>query len=247
MTPVLLIATVLLAIICGALTFRRLDTLFTERTKGIVVSGMCLTMAFVLLIPPVYEVAERLLPVPNATDMISKFFALVAVAFLGGAINRIFPSDYARRWVSGAQGAIALAVAATSVFACFVFTDAPYSSPQLMAYTSQASVKIQTWLMLLYVAYVIVPFVVPAFRDSRNNPLQMGRIASFLLAVGFLVSCLRLVMYPIELLFPNLAATFQLISNASSLFVVLGLGTWRYVRIKNIADKKLGSSILSID
>lgn len=247
MTPVFLIPTVLLAITCGAVTFGRLDSLFTERAKGAVTSGICLTIAFILIIPPVYEAIDRSMPTPNGTDLLSKFFALVAVAFLGNLINRVFPSSFAHRWVSGPQGAVVLAGAALAVFACFAFTNAPEPSPLLMAYSDQPSVRIQTWVVLAYVAYVIAPFIVPAFRDSRSNPLKIGRTASMLIAFGFLISFLRALTYPFELIAPTLTSTFQLISDVSTLLVVIGLGLWTYARKKRLVAQELGGSLLSID
>lgn len=247
MTPIFVIPTVLLAITCGAFTFGRLDALFTERTKGIVTSGICLTISFILIIPPVYEAIDRSMPTPNGTDLLSKFFALVSVAFLGNLVNRVFPSSLARRWVAGPQGAVALAGAALAVFACFTFTNAPNPSPLLAAYSDQPSVRIQTWVMLAYIAYVVAPFIVPAFRDSRSNPLKIGRTAALLIALGFLISFLRAFTYPLELTAPTLTSTFQLISDASTLLVVMGLGFWSYTRKKRIVTKELGGSPLSID
>lgn len=241
-------------ILLGSLTFQRINTpvlgyehALKGRASSIALSGIFLTLSYLLLIPPVYLVIDSVMPVTNATDLISKYFALVAVAFLGGHLSRAYAAEFARKWTVGTPGAAMLGVVAVGLLWTLLATDGPRPSPQLLDYATQPSVRINTWLILIYVAYVVAPLIRPAYRDALRNPLLVGRIASGLIAGGFALSLLRAGTYPAEWFGPTETAyLYMLISYASTALVVIGLAVFAYARRKRKAQSDLGSA-LSID
>lgn len=224
MNPLAVVPVTLMLILLGSLTFQRINApvsgyehALRGRASSIALSGIFLTLSYLLLLPPVYLAVDSIMPVPNATDLISKYCALVAVAFLGGHLSHAYGSVLARRWTVGTPGAVALGIASTGLLWTLLATDGPQPSPQLLDYATQSSVRINTWLVLAYVAYVVTPLIRPAYRDSLRNPLVTGRIASGLIAGGFALSLLRAGTYPVEWFGPADAAyLYMLISYAST-------------------------------
>lgn len=147
----------------------------------------------------------------------------------------------------GTPGAVALGVVAAGLLWTLMATDGPDPSPQLLDYATQPSVRINTWLMLIYVAYVVTPLIRPAYRDCLRNPLLAGKIGSGLIAGGFLLSLLRAGAYPVEWFGPeDTAYLYMLISYVSTAAVVTGLAVFAYARRKRKVETDLGSA-LSID
>jgi hypothetical protein len=187
------------------------------------------------------------MPIVNATDLISKYCALVAVAFLGGHLSLAYGSAFARRWTVGMPGVVVLGLTCTGLFWTVLSTNAPHSSPQLLDFATQPSVRINTWLVLLYVAYIAFPLVRPAYLDSKENPLRTGRAASGMIAGGFALSLLRAGAYPVEWFGTgNVVYLYMLVSYVSTALVVVGLALFAYARRNRKVQSDLGSA-LSLD
>ncbi|GGH99397.1 hypothetical protein GCM10007170_34140 [Arthrobacter liuii] len=254
MNPLSVVPVSLMLILLGSLTFKRINTPVTGyehalrgKASSIALSGIFLTLAYVLLLPPVYIPVDSVMPVTNTTDLISKYFALIAVAFLGGHLSVAYASPFARRWTVGAPGAVMLGVVATGLLGTLLATNAPRPSPQLLDYAAQPSVRLNTWLVLAYVAYIVFPLIGPAYRDARKNPLRVGRLASGLIAGGFALSLARAFTYPIELgATGDVTYLFMIVSYISTAFVVIGLALFAYARRSRKTETELGSA-LSID
>jgi hypothetical protein len=254
MNPLTVVPVSLMLILLGSLTFKRINTpvlgdqhALQGKASSIALSGIFLTMAYLLLLPPVYLGMESLMPLTNGTDLISKYFALVAVAFLGGHLSIAYGSPFARRWTVGVPGATTLGIIATGLLGTLLATDAPNPSPQLLDYAAQPSVRLNTWLVLAYVAYIVAPLIRPAYKDSRKNPLGLGRFASRLIAAGFALSLMRAFTYPVELSATgNVTYLFMIVSYISTAFVVIGLALFAYARKNRIPQTELRSA-LSID
>ncbi|WP_427136714.1 hypothetical protein [Pseudarthrobacter sp. S9] len=244
----------LMLILLGSLTFKRINTpvlghqhALQGKASSIALSGIFLTLAYLLLLPPVYLAVDSLMPLTNATDLVSKYFALVAVAFLGGHLSRAYDSPSARRWTVGEPGAIVLGIVATGLLWTLLATEAPSPSPQLLDYATQPSVRLNTWLVLAYVAYIVFPLIKPAYKDARRNPLKVGQLASGLIATGFALSLIRAFTYPLELGATGDAIyVFMIVSYISTAFVVIGLALFAYARKNRKPQTELGS-LLSID
>lgn len=255
MTPLYFVPVTLMLIICGCLTFRRLNTpvqgnmkALEGKARAIAFAGIFLTLGYLLLIPPVYAVVDPVMPTTNGTDLLSKYFSIVAVALLGGHLSRAYGSERARRWTVGGPGATALGLTAAGLLWCLVTADAPALSPQLAAYADQPSVRIYVWFMLAYVAYIVFPLIRPAYLDARRNPLRIGRVASGMIAAGFAISFTRAVTYPLELSGSgDVLNVYMLVSYVSTFLVVAGLALFAYARRTRKPETELGRSALSID
>jgi hypothetical protein len=255
MSPLFFVPVTLMLILCGSLTFRRLNTPVQGNTKAlegraraIAFSGIFLTLGYLLLIPPIYAVVDPVMPTTNGTDLLSKYFSIVAVALLGGHLSRVYGSEKARRWTVGGPGATVLGLTAAGLLWCLVTTNAPTLSPQLGAYSDQPSIRIYVWLMLAYVAYIAVPLIRPAYLDSRKNPLKIGRVASGMISAGFAMSFVRAVAYPLELSGRGeLLNIYMLVTYLSTALVVAGLALFAYARRTRKPQTELGRSALSID
>lgn len=254
MNPLSVVPVTLMLILLGSLTFKRINTPATGyqhalrgRASSIALSGIFLTIGYLLLLPPVYYPLDSIMPIHNATDLISKYCALVAVAFLGGHLSLAYGSSFARRWTVGAPGAAVLGLVSAGLLWTVLATDAPYSSPQMLDFATQPSVRINIWLVLFYVAYIVFPLVRPAYLDSKRNPLRTGRAASGMIAAGFTLSLLRAGAYPIEWFGAgDVVYLYMLISYASTALVVVGLALFAYARRKRKVEADLGSA-LSLD
>lgn len=254
MNPLAFVPVTLMLILLGSLTFQRINTpvlgyqhALRGRASSIALSGIFLTFSYLLLIPPVYMALDSVMPVTNATDLISKYCALLAVAFLGGHLSRAYAAEFARKWIVGARGAGMLGVIAVGLLWTLLATEGTNPSPQLLDYATQPSVRINTWLVLIYVAYVVAPLVRPAYHDFLRNPLLAGRIGSGLIAGGFFLSLLRAGTYPVEWFgSEDTAYVFMFISYVSTAAVVIGLAVFAYARRNRKAETDLGSA-LSID
>jgi hypothetical protein len=254
MNPLSVVPLTLMLILLGSLTFQRINTpvsgyqhALRGKASSIALSGIFLTLAYLLLLPPVYYAVDSVMPLTNATDLISKYCALVAVAFLGGHLSQAYGSSFARRWAVGAPGAAMLGIVSAGLLWTLMATDAPAPSPQLLDYATQPSVRINTWLVLLYVAYIVTPLIRPAYLDSKRNPLLIGKAASGMIAGGFGLSLIRAGSYPAEWYgTKDLAYVYMLVSYASTALVVLGLALFAYARRQRKAETELGSA-LSID
>jgi hypothetical protein len=248
MNPLTVVPVSLMLILLGSLTFKRINTpvlghqhALQGKASSIALSGIFLTLAYLLLLPPVYMGVELLMPLSNGTDLISKYFALVAVAFLGGHLSVAYGSPLARR----APGAAVLGIVATGLLGTLLATDAPNPSPQLLDYAGQPSVRLNTWLVLDYVAYIVFPLIRPAYKDSRKNPLRVGRLASGLIAAGFALSLMRAITYPVELgATGDVTYLFMIVSYVSTAFVVIGLSLFAYARKNRTPQTELRSALL---
>lgn len=248
MTSLYVIPVSLMLILLGSLTFKRITSrnpqgaaVIFRRSGRLALLGILLTTSYVLLIPPVYMWTEDVLPLSNGTDLISKYCALLAVAFLGEHLSLAYNSAVALRWNVGTRGAIAIGLAAVGLFMTLIAADAPEPSPQLASYADQLPVDINTWIMLAYVAYVVAPLIRPTFRDARRNPLRIGRLGSALLCIGCTLSALRALTYfPLELPSgPEAFYMFMLISYISTACVVFGLWAFAFARRRQLPRKKL--------
>ncbi len=254
MNPLSVVPVSLMLILLGSLTLKRINTpvlghqhALNGKARSIGLSGIFLTLAYLLLLPPVYIAVDSIMPLTNGTDLVSKYFALVAVAFLGGHLSLAYDSPFARRWTVGTPGAAILGIAAAGLLGTLLTAEAPHPSPQLLDYAAQPSVRLNTWLVLAYVAYVVFPLIRPAYVDARKNPLRVGRLASGLIAAGLAISLIRALTYPVELgVTGDLTYLFMIASYISTAFVVIGLALFAYARKGQKPQTQLGSA-LAID
>ena len=140
-----------------------------------------------------------------------------------------------------------LGIVAAGLLWTLLAAETANPSPQLLDYARQPSVRLNTWLVLAYVAYVVFPLIKPAYRDACRNPLKVGRLASGLIASGFALSLMRAFTYPLELGATGDAIyVFMIVSYISTAFVVVGLALFAYARKHRKPQTELGS-LLSID
>lgn len=249
MSPVELVPTALLFVLCFSLTFDRVHSKLHEQSGSgtIMAAGVCLTIALGLLIPPVYVFLDALMPTPNSIEPISKVFGCVATALLGAHVSRSYKSERARRLIAGRPGTLVFAVAITAGLGCFLASKTPLPSPMLHLYTDQLSVQLYIWIMLAYVAYVVFSLTLLAFVDARTNVVREERAGSWMFFGGFAISVARAVLYPIEILNPAWAGYYQLASHLSTILVVLGLAVFAHARRTNRVEQQRTRSVLSID
>lgn len=246
MTLFYLIAIILTVATCAVLTMERIYRIQHRSSVVMVASGTLLSAAILIVVPPVYNFVDSLMPVPNGADLVERTFAYLAVSLLGVHLSFAYKSPLATRLVAGKGGVIALVSTLALAFIAFNLTETTESSPQLVAYADQASVQFFNWITTAYVAYIVGPFVVPAFKDAKTNGLHLGRIASMLMAIGFLVSALRPFTYFFEIPL-GLWYVGQTATTISTLLVVVGLGLYAYVQSRRIVGTERETSMLSID
>lgn len=214
------------------------------KSRGIAYAGIFLTAGYFTIIPPVYAAIDSFMPIGNGAELVSKYFVLTAIALLGGHLSLAYGSHRARRWIAGRQGLVVFFLVIVGLLWTLLITDAPVPSPELTAYYDQASVKVHLAIVAAYVAYVLLPLVVPSFKDSQVNPLKIGRISSGLICAGFSLSIARFVLLPVELSTNGEAARFfELFSHTSAICVILGLAGFAHARRKRIAQESLTSSL----
>lgn len=235
-------------ILLGGLTFHRMTSKRTPegarallRPSGrLALMGILLTTAYVVSLPVIYTMLEAIVPISNGTDVIAKCCAMTAVAFLGVHLAIAYNSETALRWIVGLRGALALGIAVLGVFITLIAADTPEPSPRLVAYADQPAVEINEWIVLAYTAYILGLLLPPVLRDSRKNPLRLGRLASTLIFIGFALSMGRALAYPLELRAgPEAFYVFELVTHVSTACVVLGLWAFAFARTHHIARKKL--------
>lgn len=242
----------LMLILLGGLTFHRLTSKTTPegarallRPSGrLALMGILLTTAYVVSLPVFYAMLEAIVPLSNGTDVIAKSCAMTAVAFLGAHLAIAYNSETALRWIVGLRGALALGIAVLGVFVTLIAADTPEASPRLVAYADQPAVELNEWIVLTYTAYILGPLLSPLFRDSRRNPLRLGRLASRLIFIGFALSIGRTLTYPLELRAGAEAFyIFELVTHVSTACVVLGLWAFAFARKNQLARKKLDTGL----
>jgi hypothetical protein len=251
MTPIAFVPIVLTFAIVAGFTINRLNspvptygTALRGKARGIAYSGICLTAGYFVILPPVYAAVDSMMPIPNGADLLAKYLVLAAVAFLGSHMSRAYGSRKAHRWIAGRPGIIVFALVAIGLLWTLLASNTTEPSPQLSLYTDLVTVKIHTWLVVFYIAYVVSPIIVPAYKDSKVNPLRAGRMASGLIAFGFFLSLLRLFTYAAEFTSNgDVARAFTIVSHLSTIFVVVGLALFAYARKKGLAQQQLESSL----
>ena len=233
-------------IFLGGLTFHRMTSRRTPegarallRPSGrLALMGVLLTAAYVFSLPGVYQVLEAIVPISNGTDFIAKCCAMTAVGVLGVHLAVAYGSETATTWIVGKRGLLVGVIAASGVLFTLLVADTPEASPRLEMYQEQRAVELNEWIVLAYTAYVLVPLLLPVFRDSRRNPLRFGRLASRLIFVGFILSIGRALAYPLELRAGAEAFyIFELVTHVSTACVVLGLWAFAFAKSRQLARK----------
>lgn len=233
-------------IIGGGLTLTRLPGLSQSRNQAIFLSGLCVCVAFGLMIPGIYESLDRLFLRPNSTDLFAKLALLLAVNILVCEIARTLRNVRAQRLTAGISGKTILVLTFALEMLLFAFTDTPEPSPGLGAYISDPLVLGYNAVIVVYIGYLGALLLAPLIRDASTPPQPVRRTASALLAAGFGLAIIRAILMLAGFAVSGLYEFGQIVSGISALFIVAGLAT-AWVALRKYGTARITQSKLRLD
>lgn len=210
-------------IIGAGLTLTRLPGLSQSRNQSIFLSGLCASIGFGLMIPVIYTSVDHLLFRTNFTDLFAKLALLLAVNILVNELGKSLHNARAMRLTSGFAGKVILVLTFTLEMAIFAFTDTPAPSPGLGAYIDNPLVFAYNAVIVIYIGFVGVIITGPLIRDARDASLPSRRIASGLLAGGFVLAAVRALILIMGFAVHGVYEFGQIISGVSALLIISGL------------------------
>lgn len=233
-------------VIGASLTLTRLPGLSQSRNQAIFLSGLCATIAFGLMIPVIYTSVDHLLFRTNFTDLFAKLGLLLAVNILVSELGKSLHNERAIRLTSGIAGKIILVVTFALEMALFAFTDTPKPSPGLGAYIDSPVVFAYNTVIVIYIGFAGAIITGPLIRDSRKASLPARRLASALLAGGFVLAAIRALVLIVGFAVHGIYEIGQVISGLSALLIIAGLCT-AWIALRMHGDPQIRQSHLRID
>lgn len=233
-------------VIGGTFTLTRLPGLSNSRNQTIFLSGLCLCVAFALMIPGIYEALDQQFLRTNFTDLFAKLALLLAVNILVCEVARTIRNSRAQRLTAGISGKTILVLTFALEMLLFAFTDTPEPSPGLGAYISDPLVLAYNAVIVLYIGYLGALLLGPLIRDARTPPQPIRRTASALLAAGFGLAIIRAVLMLTGFAVSGLYEFGQIVSGISALLVVAGLAT-AWLALRKYGTPRIKQSTLRIE
>lgn len=210
-------------IIGSTLTITRLPGFSHSRNQAIFLSGTCATIAFGFMIPTIYNSLDHLLLRTNFTDLFAKLALLLAVNVLVNELGKSLRNERAMRFTSGIAGRIILVLTFALEMALFAFTDTPSPSPGLGAFIDHPVVFAYNAVIVIYIGFAGSIITGPLIRDARKSSLPSRRLASALLAGGFILATARAVVFLLGFRVNGIYGFGQIISGVSALLIIAGL------------------------
>lgn len=78
----------LIVVVLAALALTRLPSAVAGRNLPVVLSAVSIVVAFALITPAVYAALGRLVPIPNAVDLVAKLLLFAGLLLAGSAVAR---------------------------------------------------------------------------------------------------------------------------------------------------------------
>ena len=233
-------------VIGGVLTLTRLPGLTQSRNQSIFLSGTAACLAFVLMIPAVYEALDGLFLRTNFTDLLAKLALLLAVNILVCELARTLRNSRVQRLTAGISGKTILVLTFTLAMILFAFTETPRPSPGLGAYASDPLVLAYNTVIVVYIGYLGALLIGPLIRSSLTPPQGYRQVSSVLLAIGFALTIIRAAIMVATFAVPGLYEPGQIVSGASALFVIAGLAA-AWLALRKYGTPRIKQSTLRID
>lgn len=236
----------IVAIVAGVLSLTRLPGLSKSLNQSIFISGICVCIAFGLMIPTIYDAIDSLFPRTNFTDLFAKLALLLAVNILIGEIARTLGLGRARRLAAGLLGKTLLILVFGAEMFLFALTDTSKPSPGLGAFISDPTVLVYNGLTVLYIGVLgatVVPGLIIDVR-KRSNPARC--LASAFLAAGLSLAILRALLLFGGLLVSGMYEFGQIVSGFSALLVAAGLAT-AWVALRKATKGGIAQSHLRLE
>lgn len=180
------IGSVLVILICGALTARRLPSAMKGQNVEIFAAGVALTVAFTLINPAVYAWIGGIVGNGNIHDPVSKIALFIAFAILGSKLAQAAGATRAKIWIVGRPGRRILVLFCAAIVALFFLIRTDHSSPALVDFSDQPATIIYTGVTLLYLVYVTCWVLAPLIRSAKGHKPPLERISSVFLVLGLL-------------------------------------------------------------
>lgn len=190
------------------------DTLF--------VAGGLIFAAFLLIVPPVYEWINGLLPLRNWPDLIAKLCLFLGVAVAAGRICRALGSARAERLLVGVPGRCVLILAFGSEIALFVAVHSTRVSSDLQLDFGSPLARMYSATAVAYTAYIAI-VVLPSVLRATRGTSRTERITGALLTIGFLAALSRAAIAALTVVQPDLFLIGQVVSLVVALCVSVGL------------------------
>lgn len=214
---------VVLALAAG-LSLTRIPGLSRSRNQAIFLCGISLSIAFAIMLPPVYAAIDSLFVRTNFTDLFAKLALFLAVNILIAQIAKPLQATKALTLTAGIPGRVILVLVYGVEMVLFALTDTETPSPGLGAYINEPIVFGYNAVTVLYIAFLCSWLIGPLFAQVRKPGHLLQRWSSGLLLAGFALAIVRAAVLLIGWVVPGLYEVGQSISAVSALAVVGGLG-----------------------
>jgi hypothetical protein len=227
-----MITTYFIAIILAALALSRLPSGLRGRNRLVFGSAIAIALAFGLIVPPVYERVDSLVPaVANFPDLIAKLLLFTGLLLAATQVARAYAAPRAQRLVSGLPGvAVFVALFALDVL-IFASVHTGARMPDLAANLDQPLVRLYSTIATAYPAYLFV-ILLPHVASGRRSTQLTVRVTSWLLTAGFVLGIVRFGLGLLTLLAPALYSPGQVVSGVAAVFVASGLATAFFARMR---------------
>lgn len=209
--------------VAAGLSLTRIPGLSRSRNQAIFLCGLSLSVAFAIMLPPVYAAIDGMFVRTNFTDLFAKLFLFLAVNILVAQIAKPLKATRALQLTSAIPGRLILVLIYGLEMVLFALTTTDKPSPGLGAYMGDSVVYAYNAVTVLYVAFLCSLVISPLFQQVRKAGHPFQRWSSGLVLAGFGLAILRAVVFLVGWAVPELYEVGQSISAVSALFVVAGL------------------------
>jgi hypothetical protein len=220
----------LIVVVLAALALTRLPSALAGRNLPVVLSAVTIVAAFALITPAVYAALDRLVPIPNAVDLVAKLLLFTGLLLAGSAVARAYDAPRTQRLVSGLPGAAVFIVLMLAEVAVFAVVHTGRVAPDLAGDLWNPLVRVYSTLATAYPAYIAL-LLVPLVRRGLSSGDLSARVTSRFLLVGFLLALLRFVVALVTLVVPAAYYPGQVVSGVAAIAVAAGLACAFFARV----------------
>jgi hypothetical protein len=226
-----MITTYFIAIILAAFALSRLPSGLRGRNRLVLGSALAIALAFGLVVPPIYESVERLIPaVANFPDLIAKLLLFTGLLLAATQVARAYEAPRAQRLISGLPGVVVFVALFAIDVLVFASVHTGARVPDLAANLDQPLVRLYSTIATAYPAYLFALLLPHVASGCRSSQLTV-RVTSWLLSAGFALAIVRFGLGLLTLLAPDFYSPGQVVSGVAALLVACGLATAFFARL----------------
>lgn len=220
----------LIVVVLAALALTRLPSAVAGRNLPVVLSAVSIVVAFALITPAVYAALGRLVPIPNAVDLVAKLLLFAGLLLAGSAVARAYDAPRTQRLISGLPGAAVFVVLMLVEVGLFAVVHTARLAPDLSLNLGEPLVRVYSTVATAYPAYIAL-LLVPLVRRGLSSGELSTRMTSRFLLVGFLLALLRFVVALVTLAVPGAYYPGQVVSGVAAIAVAAGLACAFFARV----------------